>query len=1364
MNLSNHVRLLLIGVIFLVSTPLQGQIRTSVQTGDWTDVNTWDCGCVPAAGEDAVIAAGHTVKLTTGGGGTFITNFTIDASGVLNTDNKKFTISGNVLINGSYASSAGAQDMVLIGGGTTLGGTGVINIQNQKLDFQGDVSIISTAELTVLGKGQLENGVTVTNNGLISFNNDVDGKNAASTWINAANSTLKSEGKIMDTGVLVANATGNEVEYFKKGNADITTPVPATYYHLTISGTDDKKILTDLTIDGDLTVNSGIFDCNNFNINIRGDWNNFADFDERTAVVTFDGAGAQNIYGLFGETFYDLAFTRTAGSCDMTIEGNITISNNLIMNSGNITTGDYRLILGTGTGNEGTLTHGSGTIVGEFERWIDNASTGTGYLFPVGTCSNYLPATPTFNMITGLGGTLIGKFIEADPTNNGLPLEDLPDSVFNTFAEGYWSLEEANGFNSTNYDLDLTGNGFTSFTINGATRILTRPDAATNWTAEGTHAAAVAPTASRTGIGILSAQYVFADTTDCSAPTTSAITGNTDVCTSETGVSYSVTNSPGSTYTWTITGGTQASGGTTNSITVDWGATGMSGSVQVVENNGCTNGYPVTLTTNVHSKAPSGITGKTAVGQFITGEVYSITGAEPGYTYTWTVTGGTITSGQGTSSITVDWGAAGSGQVCATGDNGSCGASSSTCINVKIYLVIESAQTGDWDVATTWDCVCIPQATDNVRILNTHTVSLTQDETINHITINAGGVVDAQVNNKRLTVTGDIMVNGDYLGDGKELVLEGVNTTIDGSGTIAITGGGDLEIHLGNKTILSTALLTLSAGDFNIKDASLLITNNGSITIADNLKAKDNTNTWNNTANSTLNVGLDLLGGGIGGNGTLLASATGNTVHYNGTVNQDIKDPSGSTYYNLTTSGSGVKEMFAFVDINGNLLIDGTCQLDCGNFNINLAGNWTNTSGNADPFVQQTATVTMNGTSDQLITNVSDEFYYDLVINKASGEVDLAAATDIQIANLLTLTSGIIDSRTNNSLVIIPAGANSTSGNSSSYVVGKMQKTGTSAFVFPMGDGTVWARIGISAPTIGSTFEAEYFDASYADVVNVGTLNNVSVVEHWILDRAVGTDNVAVTLYWEDGVRSGINNMTDLVVARYNGANWVDETQLGGTTGTVAAGTVTSQAIATFSPFTFGSGAPLTNPLPIELISFDAHVNGDQVDLKWVTATEINNASFTVQKTKDGIRFEDVLTVPGALNSTSIIEYFDVDHDPYTGVSYYRLKQTDLNGDTTVSNLVPVEYNPANNGLMSIFPNPSDGSNINVSLSGLDGKEVLVALRSLTGAEIWTKVVIVKSDEEVYAMDPQHELAPGIYLITASSNNLLYSKKLVIQK
>ena len=84
----------------------------------------------------------------------------------------------------------------------------------------------------------------------------------------------------------------------------------------------------------------------------------------------------------------------------------------------------------------------------------------------------------------------------------------------------------------------------------------------------------------------------------------------------------------------------------------------------------------------------------------------------------------------------------------------------------------------------------------------------------------------------------------------------------------------------------------------------------------------------------------------------------------------------------------------------------------------------------------------------------------------------------------------------------------------------------------------------------------------------------------------------------------------------------------------------------TFSniPYTQGDGyysiGTLNNtvsPLPIELLSFNAIINSDHVDVTWETATEINNDHFTIERSKDGTNFEKVTDVQGAGNSTSLI-------------------------------------------------------------------------------------------------------------------------------
>ena len=190
----------------------------------------------------------------------------------------------------------------------------------------------------------------------------------------------------------------------------------------------------------------------------------------------------------------------------------------------------------------------------------------------------------------------------------------------------------------------------------------------------------------------------------------------------------------------------------------------------------------------------------------------------------------------------------------------------------------------------------------------------------------------------------------------------------------------------------------------------------------------------------------------------------------------------------------------------------------------------------------------------------------------------------------------------------------------------------------------------------------------------------------------------------------------------------------------------------------------LLSPLPIELTSFNAILNSNKVDLTWETATETNNDYFTVEKSKDGVSFEEILNVKGAGNSTSMIDYMDKDSNPFTGVSYYRLKQTDFNGEHSYSNIVPVEYNPNGDTSISLFPNPTDiETGASISLNQLNGQEVLVVLRDMAGNEVFSKVVVSGSDKEIVALDPDGKLAKGTYWVIASSENKFYSKKLIVK-
>ena len=195
---------------------------------------------------------------------------------------------------------------------------------------------------------------------------------------------------------------------------------------------------------------------------------------------------------------------------------------------------------------------------------------------------------------------------------------------------------------------------------------------------------------------------------------------------------------------------------------------------------------------------------------------------------------------------------------------------------------------------------------------------------------------------------------------------------------------------------------------------------------------------------------------------------------------------------------------------------------------------------------------------------------------------------------------------------------------------------------------------------------------------------------------------------------------------------------------------------------------PLTisssSPLPIELISFTIHNDGTNVVINWTTASETNNDYFTIEKTEDGFNFEQVAIVDGAGNSTTIMNYSYKDTNPYNGNSYYRLKQTDFDGNQSFSSIVYVNVSDSPTSF-DVFPNPSDGTSFNIVIGNdVSGEEILVVVYDLVGKESYSKIIITEeTGDNVYAIDPRNKLVPGIYLITATSKQTIFSKKLIVK-
>lgn len=478
--------------------------------------------------------------------------------------------------------------------------------------------------------------------------------------------------------------------------------------------------------------------------------------------------------------------------------------------------------------------------------------------------------------------------------------------------------------------------------------------------------------------------------------------------------------------------------------------------------------------------------------------------------------------------------------------------------------------------------------------------------------------------------------------------------------------------------------------------------------------------------------------------------------------------------------GSGSAAGLTASGATGNVQVTGTRNYDSGATYEFYEAITPQSTGNF-------TTTTTSGTYPAQVAN--------LIINKtlATNVVNLTSTTDVN--NVLTLTSGVLTTSSTAATspwVRIPTDAASVSpvgGSASSYVDGYIRKTGSAAFIYPTGNGGKWRRIEQSAPSASTEFEARYVASAYTNTTNMAAapatvLDHVSTVEHWFLSKPLGAtgSTTFVKLYWENAGASGISKFDSLTVARWSGTGWentncygscpanwtsstAQRTYTGSATGS-GAGTIQSNTVSSFSPFTFGSiGIFNANPLPIELLNFEAILNDNQVDLNWSTASEKNNDYFTIERSKDGQVFETILTVDGPINgnSTSLRNYFEVDYSPYSGVSYYRLKQTDFDGKTSYSNIVPVENNTGTTNL-TIFPNPTtQGTETFVSISSTENTEILVVLRDATGRELFSKVIVMSKTPEVIAINKEGQLAKGVYLITASSKNQFYSKKLIIK-
>ena len=492
------------------------------------------------------------------------------------------------------------------------------------------------------------------------------------------------------------------------------------------------------------------------------------------------------------------------------------------------------------------------------------------------------------------------------------------------------------------------------------------------------------------------------------------------------------------------------------------------------------------------------------------------------------------------------------------------------------------------------------------------------------------------------------------------------------------------------------------------------------------------------------------------------------------------------------------------INITGNLTI-GAGELNGGSANINLTGNFNVVGGT---FTKGTSTVKMIGSSAQTITtNGSPLHNLEITNTKASG-ASVTLGDNLTVSNTLKLEDGVLETTSNYTVFVDDSRVNAIVGDdgttstldAQSFVWGKLKRSimnggasGNNTYIFPVGqqfNGATQPKyyrsdviannmVSTSNLTVGYTegahpaYTSEYAfqTQSLTTVVPSGssnfTMQRILIEGYWTVTPNSQPTGGTYDIVFHHNTYDVMGSSGRIGIVKCDeGSNAITDWSVAGTLASDNSGYRTTQdgkikatGITSFSDFGLGDGSSAA--LPIELLNFSAAMNDNKVTLTWTTATEINNDYFTVERTLDGISFEEVLEMPGGGNSFSPVTYIGEDANPLPGTSYYRLKQTDYDGQFEYSSMVELHNDYISD--MKIYE-IAVASNTKVVLNYQLNSEVRYDLYvyDIMGKVVKHDVIFAEEGLNEYTLNVKG-FESGSYFITLQNQNEVYSEKFMIR-
>jgi Secretion system C-terminal sorting domain len=591
------------------------------------------------------------------------------------------------------------------------------------------------------------------------------------------------------------------------------------------------------------------------------------------------------------------------------------------------------------------------------------------------------------------------------------------------------------------------------------------------------------------------------------------------------------------------------------------------------------------------------------------------------------------------------------------------------------------------------------------------------------------------------------------------------STTVTLTGTIRVNTGGSLAITG------TSAILAVSTGTLIMNGGSVPITSSGALNFTGTsfLRRENTAGTFTNTTPTVPTGGL--------------LTYTVN-VTYSPSGNTDLPTTGGNRT-NLVVSSGVTYTMATTVRTIRDLTINGTLAVGTGGLNVenNISGTGTCSAG----------TITLSaGSGNRTIAGVT---FNNLTLNH-NGNYAISNNTTVNgVLNFSTYTPGTTGTPSprylNLQTFTLTAGS-ITGGNPFTYAYGTTGKLATTvqagiATTFPIANTTsAAAAANVYSPvTVKPTNTATFTVTVPTATAQTGQNASTKVMPRtWDISatgagdteltfvfptKTIVTTNGTPVTYNTSGVTAA-NTPTSSSDAVFGhkptgSSTWTERLVTyttsdvslsnGGGTVTVAitqsSWKETQSAASGFSPF--GTGV-LTGfnavLLPIELISFTATKKDTKTLLKWATASESNNAYFTVERSANGKDFVTLGEEKGAGDSQRRMDYSFTDEKPLSGINYYRLKQTDYDGRYTYSKIQSLKFDAKNQTV--ITPTATQGT-LNIST---DMDDYSTVIYNLAGQEV--KRMSNMSLGQIINID---ELNNGVYLVKIiNSNNEVLTQKI----